>query len=363
MRAFRTVLAAVGFLAGVGGALAADKVVNVYNWSDYIDQGVLEAFTADTGIRVVYDVYDNNEIVETKLLAGKSGYDVIVPSAPNIARQIQAGTLLKLDKAKLPNLAHMWPLIAEQMARYDPGNQYAVNYMWGTIGIGYNPEKIMQRLPDAPVDSWRLIFDPAVLAKFADCGVHVLDTPDDMVPLALAYLGLDPDSKSEADIRKAGELLMKIRPYIQKFDSSAYIDALANGDICLAVGYSGDVLQSRDRALEADAGVDVQYVIPKEGAPMWFDSFVIPKDAPHPEEAYAFIDYMLRPENAAANSNFVYYANGNIDSQSFLEEDVLSDPAIYPDGETMNRLYTTTAYGPEIQRVVTRLWARIREGK
>jgi putrescine transport system substrate-binding protein len=257
----------------------------------------------------------------------------------------------------------MWPLIAEQMARYDLGNQYAVNYMWGTIGIGYNPEKIMQRLPDAPVDSWRLIFDPAVLAKFADCGVHVLDTPDDMVPLALAYLGLDPDSKSEADIRKAGELLMKIRPYIQKFDSSAYIDALANGDICLAVGYSGDVLQSRDRALEADAGVDVQYVIPKEGAPMWFDSFVIPKDAPHPEEAYAFIDYMLRPENAAANSNFVYYANGNIDSQSFLEEDVLGDPAIYPDGETMNRLYTTTAYGPEIQRVVTRLWARIREGK
>jgi putrescine transport system substrate-binding protein len=343
-------------------ATAQEQVVNVYNWSDYIDEDVLAAFTEENGIKVVYDVYDNNEIVETKLLAGGSGYDIVVPSASNVARLIQAGTLQKVDKAKLPNLVHIWPLIAERLQKYDPGNDYAVNYMWGTTGIGYNVDMIAERMPDAPVNSWAMIFDPDIVSKFADCGVYLLDTPEEMIPAALNYLGLDPDSKEPADIEAAGELLLTIRPYVQKFHSSEYINALANGDICMAVGYSGDVLQARDRAVEADAGVVVDYSIPDEGALMWFDSFIIPADAPHPDAALAFIDYMLRPEAAAANSNYVYYANGNIDSQPLLEEDVIGDPAIYPGQVTLDRLYTTTSYDPRIQRVVTRTWTQVKSG-
>jgi putrescine transport system substrate-binding protein len=357
-----TCLFVAAVMGGTVVATAQEQVVNVYNWSDYIDPDVLTAFTAETGIKVVYDVYDNNEIVETKLLAGGSGYDIAVPSAANVARLIEAGTLQKVDKSKLPNLVHMWPLIAERMTKYDPGNEYAVNYMWGTTGLGYNVDKIAERMPDAPVDSWDMVFDPDVLSKFADCGVYFLDTPEEMFPPALKYLGFNPDSKDPAEIEKAGDLLLTVRPFVQKFNSSEYINALANGDICLAVGYSGDVLQARDRAVEADAGVDVAYSIPKEGARMWFDSFVMPADAPHPDTALAFIDYMLRPEVAAANSNYVYYANGNIDSQPLLEEDVIGDPAIYPDQETLDLLYTITAYEPKIQRVVTRTWTKVKSG-
>jgi putrescine transport system substrate-binding protein len=350
------------FTAAATAAFAQDKVVNVYNWSDYIDPAVLEQFTEETGIEVVYDNYDNNEIVETKLLAGGSGYDIVVPSAPNVARQIQAGTLAPLDKSKIPNLANQWQEIADRLAVYDPGNAYAVNYMWGTTGIGYNVDKIMERMPDAPVDSWAMIFDPAVVSKFADCGVELLDTPEELMPAALNYLGLNPDSKDQAELEKAGELLMSIRPYILKFHSSDYIDALANGDICLAVGYSGDIFIARNRAEEAGSGINIEYVIPNEGAAMWFDSFVIPADAPHPEEAYAFIDFMLRPEVAAANSNYVFYANGNEASQSLLEEDIIGDPAIYPGPETLEHLYTTTPYDARTQRVVTRIWTTVKSG-
>jgi putrescine transport system substrate-binding protein len=256
----------------------------------------------------------------------------------------------------------MWPEITERLAGYDPGNEYAVNYMWGTTGVGYNVAKIAERMPDAPVDSWAMIFDPAVVAKFADCGVTVLDTPEELIPAALNYLGLNPDSKEQADIEKAGELLMSVRPYINRFHSSDYIDALANGDICLAVGYSGDIFMAKNRALDADAGVDIEYVIPKEGAAMWFDSFIIPADAPHPEEAYAFIEFMLDPEVAASNSNYVFYANGNKDSQDFLGEDIIGDPAIYPGSETLEKLYTTTPYDARIQRIVTRVWTSVKSG-
>ncbi len=331
------ILAAVAALVA-GGAAAEDKVVNVYNWSDYIDEDVLKQFTDETGIKVVYDVYDNNDIVETKLLAGGSGYDIVVPTDSNVARQITAGTLMKLDKSKLPNLVHMWPFIMDKLQTYDPGNQYAVDYMWGTTGLGINVDKIKERLgDDAPLDSWQLLFDPKYAAKLADCGIHIIDTPEDVIQSALRYLGLDPVSKDPADIEKAGELLKSIRPYIQKFESSEYINDLANGDICLALGYSGDILQARDRAAEANNGVDVEYVIPKEGALMWFDSFVIPADAPHPDAALAFINFMMRPEIAAANSNYVFYANGNLDSQPLLGEDVIGDEAIYPDQPTLDQ--------------------------
>ncbi len=253
-------LAASLFAALIVSASAEDKVVNIYNWSDYIDEDVLAAFTKETGIKVVYDVYDNNEIVETKLLAGGSGYDVVVPSATTVARLIQAGTLQKLDKSKIPNLVHAWPEITSRLEVYDPGNEYAVNYMWGTTGIGYNVDKINAIMPDAPVNSWDMVFKPEIVSKFADCGVYLLDTSEEMIPAALNYLGFDADSKDTGEITKAADLLKTVRPYVQKFDSSEYINALANGDICLAVGYSGDILQARDRAAEADAGVTVDYV-------------------------------------------------------------------------------------------------------
>jgi putrescine transport system substrate-binding protein len=356
------ILAAGVAVGAVAPALAEDKVVNIYNWSDYIDPAMLEKFTADTGIKVVYDNYDNNEIVETKLLAGGSGYDVVVPSAPNIARQIQAGTLLPIDKSKIPNLNHQWDMIAKRLETYDPGNQYAVNYMWGTTGIGYNVAKIKAAMPDAPVDSWDMIFKPEVIAKFKDCGIEVLDTPEELIPAALHYLGLDPDAKDEASINKAGDLLTSIKPYILKFHSSDYIDALANGDICMAVGYSGDVFIAKNRAEEAKAGVEINYVIPKEGAAMWFDSFIIPADAPHPDAAYAFINFMLTPEVAAANSNYVFYANGNKDSQTLVDKVIFEDPAIYPDAATLGRLYTTTPYDAKAQRIVTRVWTKVKSG-
>jgi putrescine transport system substrate-binding protein len=350
-------------LALAATAKAEDKIVNIYNWSDYIDPTVLEDFTKETGIKVVYDVYDNNDIVETKLLAGGSNYDIVVPSDSNVARQIKAGTLLKLDKSKLPNLAHMWQPIVDRMANYDPGSQYAVIYMWGTDGFGYNADKIKAIMPDAPVDSWDMIFKPEIVSKFKDCGVYLLDAPEDVLQTALNYLGINPDTKNPADIEKAANLLKSIRPYIQKFNSSEYINALANGDICLAMGYNGDVLQARDRAKEAKAGVNIQYSIPKQGALMWIDSMVIPKDAPHPENAHLFINFMQRPEIAARNSNHVNYANANKDSQPEISKDVLEDPGVYPDQATLPRLFTTTPYDPKLQREVTRLWTDLKSAE
>ena len=344
-------------------ATAQDNVVNVYNWSDYVGEGVLEDFTKETGIEVVYDVYDSMEMMETKLLAGGSGYDVIVPTDRNLQRLIQAGIVQPLDKSKIPNIEHQWEEIRKELESYDPGTEHSTNYMWGTTGIGYNVDKINERMPDAPVNSWAMIFDPEVVSKFADCGVQLLDSPDDMIPAALNYLGLNPDSKESEDIRKAGELLMSIRPHVQKFHSSEYINALANGDICLAVGYSGDVLQARDRAAEAASGVTVEYSIPKEGAIIWLDSFAIPADAPHPDNAHAFIDFMLRPDIAARNTNYVFYASGSKAAQESIDEEVLSDPAIYPDDETLNNLYTTSISPPRVQREMTRVWTEVKTGQ
>ncbi|GGE90912.1 polyamine ABC transporter substrate-binding protein [Stappia taiwanensis] len=347
-----------------GSALAAeDRVVRVFNWSDYIDESILEDFTKETGIKVVYDVFDSNEILETKLLAGGTGYDVVAPTGTFLGRQIQAGVFQKLDKSKLPNLKNLWPQIMSRIERFDPGNEHAINYMWGTTGIGYNVEKIKERMPDAPVDSWDMIFKPEVISKFADCGIHVLDTADEMFPAALAYLGLDPDSDKPEDFAKATEVLLKIRPYIQKFHSSEYINGLANGDICMAIGWSGDVLQARDRAAEADNGVTVAYSIPKEGAMMWFDNMAIPADAPHVEEAHAFLNYIMKPEVIAKASDYVFYANGNKASQAFISKEVLEDPAIYPSEATVENLFSTTTKSPKAMRVRTREWTKVKTGQ
>jgi len=353
------------FMAALATAtFAQDRVVNVYNWSDYIDDSILDDFTRETGIKVVYDVYDSNEILETKLLAGNTGYDVVVPTAsPFMARQIEAGVYQKLDKSKLPNLENAWDLVADRVSRFDPGNEYSVNYMWGTTGLGYNVQKVQDALGIETVDSWAVLFDPANAQKLSECGIYVLDSPTDVVPSVLAYLGLDPNSTADEDLAKAEETLMAIRPYIRKFHSSEYINALANGDICLAVGFSGDVFQARDRAAEADQGVEVGYAIPKEGAQMWFDQMAIPADAPHVAEAHEFINYILRPEVAAKASNYVFYANGNKASQEFLDSEVKDDPAVYPDEATMQELYTLTPLDPRTQRKLTRLWTKIVTGQ
>ncbi|WP_322867574.1 polyamine ABC transporter substrate-binding protein [Aquicoccus sp. G2-2] len=344
-------------------AIASAEEVRVYNWSDYIDEDLLAKFTEETGIDLVYDVFDSNEVLETKMLAGGSGYDVVVPSGTFLQRQITAGAFQKFDKSKLPNLKNMWDVIEQRTAQYDPGNEYAINYMWGTTGIGVNINKVKEVLgDDAPVNSLDLIFNPKNMEKLKDCGVQFLDAPVEMIPAALEYIGENPDSHDPEVIKKAEPVLAAVRPYVQKFHSSEYINALANGDICVAFGWSGDVLQARDRAAEADNGVEIEYHAPKEGALMWFDMMAIPADAPNPEGALKFLNFIMDPHNMAAASNYVYYANGNKESQQFLEEDVIGDPAIYPDEATMENLYTTTPYGAKVQRVVTRLWTKIKSG-
>ncbi len=346
---------------GAGAAMAEE--VRVYNWSDYIDEDLLTKFQDETGITLIYDVFDSNELLETKMLAGGSGYDVVVPTAGFLQRQIAAGAFQKLDYSKLPNAVNMWDVIKERTAQYDPGNEYSINYMWGTTGIGVNVEKVKEALgDDAPIDSLALIFDPANMEKLQKCGVHFLDAPTEMIPAALAYLGENPDSHDPEVIAKTEAVLTGVAPYVQKFHSSEYINALANGDICVAFGWSGDVLQARDRADEAENGVEIAYHAPKEGALMWFDQMAIPVDAPNPDGAHKFLNFMMDAHNAAAASNYVYYANGNKASQEFLEEDVIGDPAIYPDEETLKHLYTTRPYPPKVQRVVTRLWTKIKSG-
>ena len=344
-------------------ALAADKEVRIYNWSDYIDEQVLKDFTAETGIKVQYDVFDSNDTLETKLLAGKTGYDVVVPTGNFLARQIKAGVFAPLDKSKLPNISNMWPDIMGRLAKYDPGNEHAVNYMWGTTGIGYNVKKIKERMPDAPVDSWKLLFDPNIVKNFKDCGIMMLDASDEIMAATLNYLGMDPNTKNPEDFKKAAEYFKQIRPNVRKFHSSEYINALANGDVCIVLGWSGDVVQAKTRAAEKNANikdekkqVEIAYTVPKEGALMWFDNMAIPKDAPHPEEAHAFINYMMKPEVAAKNTDFVGYPNGNLESQKHVKKEVLEDPQIYVSKDTLGRLYTITPNEADVQRALLNAW-------
>jgi putrescine transport system substrate-binding protein len=356
--------AAAAIAPAAAFAQSKERIVNVYNWSDYIAPTVVADFTKETGIKVRYDTFDSNDILETKLLAGKSGYDVVVPTGYFLERQIKAGVFQPLDKAKLPNLANLWPEITRRLAVYDPGNRYAVNYMWGTTGIGYNVKKTRDVLgSNVALDSWDIVFKPENIAKFKDCGVHFLDSADDIMPAALAYLNLDPNTTKEADLQKAAELLSKVRPFVRKFHSSEYLNALAGGEICLAVGFSGDIKQAEKRAAEARGGVEVAYAIPKEGAQLWFDNLAIPKDAANVAEAHAFIDYLQRPEVAAKNSNFVSYANGNLASQKFIDKAIIEDKTVYPDEATMARLYIIKAHDQNTTRLMNRLWTRIKTGR
>jgi len=349
-------------LALSSAAVFADEV-RVYNWSDYIDEELLAKFEAETGLKLIYDVFDSNEVLETKMLAGGSGYDVVVPSGTFLQRQITAGAFQKLDMSKLPNHANMWDVVESRTEQYDPDNAYSINYMWGTTGIGVNVGKVTELLgADAPIDSLDLVFKPENMEKLAACGVHFLDAPAEMIPMALKYLGENPDSQDANVIARAEEVFMPVRPFIQKFHSSEYINGLANGDICVAVGWSGDILQARDRAAEAENGVEIAYHAAKEGAQMWFDQMAIPVDAPNADGAHVFLNFIMDAQNMAAASNYVYYANGNKASQEFLIEDVSGDTAIYPDAETLANLFTTRPYDAKIQRKVTRLWTKIKSG-
>jgi putrescine transport system substrate-binding protein len=355
------IAAAIGLLSTF--AQAAERVVKVYNWSDYIDPQILTDFTKETGITVVYDVFDSNEVLETKLLAGGSGYDVVVPTASFLSRQIKAGVFQKLDKSKIPNLKNAWPEVYNRVAIYDPGNEYAANWMWGTTGVGYNESKIKERMPDAPIDSLDMIFKPEIAAKFKDCGIYMLDSPEDIIPVALNYLGLDPNSASAEDMKKAEDLLLKIRPYVKKFHSSEYINALANGDICMALGWSGDILQAASRATDAKNGQVIKYHIPKQGTQMWFDMMAIPADAKNVAEAEIFLNYLNRPEVMAKASNFIQYANGNLASQKFIDKEILENPAVYPDEATLKKLFVHKTWDDKTQRVATRMWTKITTGQ
>ena len=361
----KTLALALGALMVASPALAQEEaVLNVYNWSDYIAEDTIANFEAETGIKVNYDVYDNNEIVDAKLLAGNSGYDIVVPSGNFLERQIQAGLILELDKSKLPNLSNLDPAVMTTAAEQDPDNAHAVPYMINTIGYGYNVAKVTEILgADAPTDSWDLIFKPEYAEKLASCGISLLDSPSEVTGIALNYLGLDPNSESAEDLAKAEALLTSIKPYIRYFHSSQYIDDLGNGETCVALGYSGDIFQSIDAGANAATPVEVRYVIPKEGAATLFDFLAIPADAPHPDNAHKFINYILEPQVVAAITNYVFYANPNLKATEFVNDDVKNNPGIYPPAETIAKAFVMKAHTPEFEETLTRTWTRIKTGQ
>lgn len=360
----RVLIATTAGLVLAGSASAEEeKVLNVYNWSDYIAEDTIQKFEEQTGIKVRYDVFDSNEVLEAKLLAGNTGYDIVVPTSSFMARQIQAGVFLPLDKSKLPNWQHLDPDILARLDAQDPGNQYGMPYMWGTTGFGYNINKIAERAPDAPTDSWDMLFDPEVVKQFADCGVTLLDAPTEVFDAALNYLGEDPNGHDKAALDKAVERLSAVRPSIKYFHSSQQINDLANGDVCLAMGWSGDMFIARDRAAEAEQGVEIEYVIPKEGALIWFDMMTIPKDAPHPDNAHAFLNFIMEPQIAADVTNYVWYANANAAATELVDPEITGDPAIYPSDEVKAKLFPDATEPPRYTREVTRAWTKVKTGQ
>ncbi|MDK8263913.1 polyamine ABC transporter substrate-binding protein [Pseudomonas oryzihabitans] len=347
----------------VMGTAVAEPTVRVYNWSDYVGETTLEDFQKATGITPVYDVFDSNETLEGKLLAGHTGYDVVVPSSNFLAKQIKAGAFQKLDKSQLPNWQNLDPALLKQLEKSDPGNQYGVPYLWGTNGIGYNVDKVKAALGTDKLDSWAILFEPENLKKLSKCGVSFMDSPDEVYPAVLQYLGLDPNSTNPDDYKKAEAQLLKVRPYITYFHSSKYISDLANGNICVAFGYSGDVFQARSRAEEAKKGVNIGYAIPKEGANLWFDLLAIPKDAKNVKEAHAFINYLLQPEVIAKVSDYVGYANPNPQAGELMNAELRQDETVYPPQAVMDKLYVMKELPPQLLRLETRSWTRVKSGK
>jgi len=351
-----------GSVAAAQDKVAEDRVLNIYNWSDYIDPSLIPAFEKEYGIRVNYDVYDSNDVLETKLLAGRSGYDIVVPTAPFFQRQIGAGVYQKLDKALLPNLRNLDASLNRDVEINDPGNLYGVIYFWGTSGVGYDNGKIAAAMPDAPLDSLAMLYDPSVIRNFKDCGVAILDQPDEVIETVLLYLGKDPNSESLADLKAAERVLLSIRPYVRYLNSANYVDGLANGQICLALTWNGDIGQARARAREAGRSTSYGYTLPREGAMMYFDLLAIPADAPHPRNAHLFIDYLLRPDVAARNSNAVHYAVANAAAYALVDPSVYQDRSIYLSDDQRRRLHPMGSHPLPYMRELNRTWSRFKTG-
>ncbi len=341
----------------------AAQTVSVYNWTDYIGETTLADFQAKTGIKVIYDVFDSNETLEGKLLAGRTGYDVVVPSNHFLARQVKAGAFLKLDRSQLPNFKNLDPKLLKLLEKNDPGNEHSVPYLWGTNGIGYNVDKVKQVLGIDHIDSWAVLFEPENIKKLHECGVAFLDSADELFPAILNYMGKDPRSENPEDYKQAEAKLLTLRPYITYFHSSKYISDLANGDICVAFGYSGDVFQAANRAKEAKNGVNIAYSIPKEGSNLWFDLLAIPADAANPKAAHAFINYLLDPEVIAKVSASVGYANPNPAAKAFMAPELVNNPEIYPSQEVLDKLYMSTTPTPAVMRLMTRSWSKVKTNK
>lgn len=361
---YRNAMLAASAALILTGTAQAETTVHIYNWSDYIGEDTLAEFRKATGIKPVYDVFDSNETLEGKLLAGRSGYDVVVPSNHFLGKQIKAGAFQKLDESKLPNWSNLDPALLKQLEVNDPGNQYAVPYLWGTNGLGYNVEKVKAALgDDVDIDSWAIVFEPENMKKLSSCGVAFLDSGDEMLPAMLNYLGLDPNTQNPEDYAKAEAKLAAVRPYVTYFHSSKYVSDLANGNICMAVGYSGDVFQAADRAEEAGKGVEIAYVIPEEGANLWFDMLAIPADSGNVEAAHRFINYLLEPEVIAQVSDYVGYANPNLKAREFMDPDVLADEAVYPPQDVLDKLYISAELPTKVQRLMTRSWTKVKSGQ
>ena len=358
------VASAVLALAASLSARAGDTNLNVYNWSEYVAKDTVPNFEKQSGIKVRYDSYDSDDTLQTKLLAGSSGYDIVVPTSNYLAQQIQAGVYQKLDKSKLPNLANLDPVLMKMIAKADPGNQYGVPWAYGTDGIGYNVQAVKKALGDkAPVDSWALVFDPAKMAKLKSCGVSFLDQAVDVFAATLQYMGKDPNSTNPADYRAAYEVLKKVRPYITQFNSSGYINDLANNDLCVSFGYSGDVGIAHRRTVEAKRPYEIRFTNPKEGGLLWFDMMVIPKDAPNRDAALKWINYLQDPKVNAGITNAVFYPTANKAARQYVKPAIARDPSVYPADEVLSKMTLLKPMPPEIRRLQNRLWAQLKTGR
>ena len=345
---------------GTAGAAAEEKRLFIYNWSDFIGTDTIARFEKLTGIKVTYDVYDAEETMEARLMAGSSGYDVVSASTDFFSREIKAGVYETLDKARLPNWKNLDPRILAIQAEYDPGNQHAVPYLHSINGFAYNVDMIRARMPNAPVDSLDMIFKPQIVAKFADCGVTLIDSAEDTLQLALQYLGLDPNTTRREDFKAAEDLLVKVRPYIRSFDSTEYMNGLANKEVCIAMSWSSDYAQSRARAKAVGLNVNLAFTVPKEGANQTFSSLLIPRGAPHPLAAYAFINFILRPDVIAEITNQIFYGNDNIASRPLIDKRILDDVTLYPTPEIEARLYRSAEVSAATERIRTRTWTRVK---
>ena len=348
---------------GVKVAVAEEKRLFVYNWTDFIGPNTIAEFEKQTGIKVTYDVYDSEETMDARLLAGSSGYDVVIASTEYFGREIKAGVYIVLDKSKMPNWKNLDPRILAIQTVHDPGNAHSVPYMHAISGFAYNVDMIKARMPNAPVDSLDMIFKPEVVAKFADCGVTFLDSAADTLMLALQYLGLDPNTTKREDYKAAEGLLLKVRPYIRSFDSAEYLNGLANKEICIAMSWSSDYALSKARARAVGVDVNLAFTVPKEGANQNFSSMLIPEGAPHPEAAYQFINFILRPDVIAEITNAIYYGNDNIASRSLISPSILSDATLYPTPEIEARLFRSTESSAATERIRTRTWTRVKTAK